>query len=240
MIVGFVVSPAGLNGGAGATGSIRLNQTAPPGGLVVKLSSSDAATTVPASVAVPAGATTAVFPVETERVPRDVSVEVLASDGRRTWSAALQVWSAAANSFSVVGDPGDFVGAGRVYRFTAPPSRFVAQCVGSLVRVQVDGGRWSADVGAAPGTPLRPGTYEGARGFPPSSGPTLRVSGDGRACNEATGRFVVEEADLTAAGDVRRLSVTFEQRCSGSPATLRGEIRLTDARSDGSVTSCVR
>ena len=56
-----------MAGGTAATGTVVLNSAAPAGGLVVPLSDNSTAVTVPASVTVPAGATSATFPVNTER-----------------------------------------------------------------------------------------------------------------------------------------------------------------------------
>ncbi len=60
------VSPGSVSGGASATATATLNTAAPSGGAVVRLiSSNTAAATVPASVTVPAGATSATFTVST-------------------------------------------------------------------------------------------------------------------------------------------------------------------------------
>ena len=59
------VNPTSVVGGTGATGTVTLTTAAGSGGLVVNLSSSNAAVaSVPASVTVAAGATTAQFPVD--------------------------------------------------------------------------------------------------------------------------------------------------------------------------------
>jgi hypothetical protein len=50
--------------GETVTGTVTLNGAAPPGGQVLALSSSDPGTTVPATVTVPAGETSATFPIE--------------------------------------------------------------------------------------------------------------------------------------------------------------------------------
>ncbi len=60
------VSAGSVAGGSSVTGTARLNTAAPAGGAVVQLiSSNTAAATVPASVTVPAGATSATFTVST-------------------------------------------------------------------------------------------------------------------------------------------------------------------------------
>src|SRR6185437_14627480 len=57
--------PNTVTAGDPATGSVTLNAAAPAGGLVVDLWTNGSPTFVPASVTVPAGATTATFPVTT-------------------------------------------------------------------------------------------------------------------------------------------------------------------------------
>jgi len=62
-----VVEPGGVIGGAGATGTVALNEPAPTGGVSVSLSS-DGYSHVPASVTVPQGALTANFAINTSFV----------------------------------------------------------------------------------------------------------------------------------------------------------------------------
>ncbi len=62
----ITVSPGSVAGGSSATGTATLNVAAPAGGAVVSLvSSNTVAATVPASVTVPAGATSTTFTVST-------------------------------------------------------------------------------------------------------------------------------------------------------------------------------
>jgi hypothetical protein len=70
------ISPSTVRGGSNATGIVTLNAPAPPGGAVVPLRSSNSTVaTVPASVTIPAGQTTAQFTVRTTR-PSSSSVSV--------------------------------------------------------------------------------------------------------------------------------------------------------------------
>ena len=70
-LVGVSVNPAAVTGGADSTGTVTLSAAAPAGGAVVALTSSNTnAATVPASVTVAAGATTATFAVTTKSVTR--------------------------------------------------------------------------------------------------------------------------------------------------------------------------
>jgi hypothetical protein len=65
---GVSVTPASVEGGAGATGSVSLSAPAPAAGVVVALASNEAAVRIPASVAVPAGASSASFAITTTAV----------------------------------------------------------------------------------------------------------------------------------------------------------------------------
>ena len=78
------VSPSLLEGGGSATGYVYLNTTAPTGGAVVVLSSSGAAATVPASVTVSAGLSSASFSISTTSVTAQTTVTISA-----TYPAAL-------------------------------------------------------------------------------------------------------------------------------------------------------
>jgi hypothetical protein len=59
------IAPDKIKGGASATGTVTLNTAAPAGGLVVDLWTNGSPVFVPAHLTVPAGATSATFPVTT-------------------------------------------------------------------------------------------------------------------------------------------------------------------------------
>ena len=73
------VSPTSVTGGTNAAGTVSLTSAAPTGGLLVALSSGNAAAGVPASVTVPAGATSAGFTVTTTSVAASTPVTLTAS-----------------------------------------------------------------------------------------------------------------------------------------------------------------
>ena len=79
-------SPSLLEGGGSATGYVYLNTTAPTGGVVVLLASSSGAATVPASVTVSGGLSSATFTVATTSVTAQTVVTVSA-----TYPAGLTV-----------------------------------------------------------------------------------------------------------------------------------------------------
>jgi len=86
------VSPATVLGGGASTGTVTLSGPAPAGGTVVSLMSSNAAAAqVPATVTVPAGATTATFAVTTSPVAADTLVTITATHNSVSRTATLTV-----------------------------------------------------------------------------------------------------------------------------------------------------
>lgn len=86
------LSPSTVAGGGSSTGVVTLDQSAPSGGLVVSLSSSNtAAATVPASVTVPAGASSASFNVSTTAAASTRTSTITATGGGTTLTAPLTV-----------------------------------------------------------------------------------------------------------------------------------------------------
>jgi probable HAF family extracellular repeat protein len=86
------LSSSSVRGGNSVTATVRLSAAAPSGGVAVALSSSDTSVaTVPASVTVPAGATSATFTVSTRSVSSDRTVTISASYGGVTRTATLTV-----------------------------------------------------------------------------------------------------------------------------------------------------
>ena len=86
------MSPASVAGGTAAQGTVTLTAAAPAGGFPVALSSSSpAAASVPASVAVAQGATSAGFTVTTSAVTASTPVTITASAGSVTRTATLTV-----------------------------------------------------------------------------------------------------------------------------------------------------
>jgi List-Bact-rpt repeat protein len=86
------LSVTDVTGGTPAVGTVTLTSKASTGGLVVALSSDNtAAATVPSSVAVAAGATTATFPVTTLPVGNPQSALIIGSAGGVTTYAIITV-----------------------------------------------------------------------------------------------------------------------------------------------------
>lgn len=92
VLSGLTLTPASVAGGcATPTGKVTLSGKAPTGGLVVSLTNANPAASLPASVTVAAGATSATFPISTTTVSAIQSGAVTASFGGVTRSATLTV-----------------------------------------------------------------------------------------------------------------------------------------------------
>jgi len=86
------LTPSSVTGGSPSSGTITLTSAAPAGGIAVGLTSSNTgAATVPASVNVSAGATSASFAVTTASVATTTSVTITATQGTVTRTALLSV-----------------------------------------------------------------------------------------------------------------------------------------------------
>ena len=107
-VVSVSLNPTSVVGGTNSTGTVTIASAASAGGFVVSLSSDKAFANVPASVTVPAGATTATFNVGTSAVGSDSTATISASGGGASASAILtvtapRVTSVTVNPASVVG-----------------------------------------------------------------------------------------------------------------------------------------
>ncbi len=85
------LSPASVKGGTTSTGTVTLNGAAPTGGIVVTLADNSAAASTPASVMVPAGATSASFTVTTTTVSSSTAVTISAKYSGTTKTTTLTV-----------------------------------------------------------------------------------------------------------------------------------------------------
>ncbi|MCL6535801.1 MAG: S8 family peptidase [Armatimonadetes bacterium] len=92
------LNPTSVVGGNSSTGTVTLTAPAPSGGFVVNLSSSNTnIATVPSTVTVPAGATSANFTVSTRAVSSATSVTITASAGSVSRTATLTVNPSSSN-----------------------------------------------------------------------------------------------------------------------------------------------
>ena len=78
-VAGVKVQPSVVHAGRSATGSVKLSNPAPNGGLVVSLRATSFQVTIPATVTVPAGATTVNFTIQTSTIGNNGDVRVYAA-----------------------------------------------------------------------------------------------------------------------------------------------------------------
>src|SRR5262249_15011424 len=97
--------PGPVVGGHSVTGTVALTAPAPGSGLTVSLSSNNAAAGVPASVAVPGGASSTTFTVTTFPVSSVTPVTITASYAGVTKTANLNVNPPAAASLTLAPNP---------------------------------------------------------------------------------------------------------------------------------------
>jgi hypothetical protein len=100
----LTLNPTSVTGGSGgSTATVALTSAAPTGGASVSLSSSNtAAATVPATVTVPAGATSATFAVTSRSVTSNTTSTITASYGAVSRTAVLTVNAASAPATDTV------------------------------------------------------------------------------------------------------------------------------------------
>ena len=135
---------------------------------------------------------------------------------------------------SLDSQPGDPIGGGQSLSFDSSTAAFSTSYDGSQLTVTVfpfAGSFWFVVLGAPPGQALIPGVYEGAvrSAFRQPGQAGIDVFGDGRGCNETSGRFVVSEAVYGPSNYVEHFAATFEQHCESAAApALFGEVRVTN------------
>ena len=117
------LSPTSVTGGDSSTGAVTLTAAAPSGGASVALSSSNtSAATVPASVTVPAGATSATFTVSTGSVSSDTSSTISGSYGGTTRSANLTVTASSSSTDTLTINRAEYDSSKRELRVEASSS----------------------------------------------------------------------------------------------------------------------
>jgi len=84
-------NPSAVDGGTQSTATVTLNGAAGPGGVVVKLSCSNSAVTVPTTITIPAGSTSAKFTVTTKKVSETAVASIFADAGGETVTSQLTV-----------------------------------------------------------------------------------------------------------------------------------------------------
>ena len=243
-IAGVSIAPGAVDGGEQATGTVSLSGPA-PSATTVSLSANDEAASIPATVTVAAGDTSATFRIETLRFPNDRVVIISASTGQQTRSTNFQVWTIESPMFfKFYSDESDFIGQGEVAKFVPGSSTFSAFCDGNTVdiRISTQSGFWSAVFRTPGNEPLRPGIFTVPGDGAARADAYMMISGRSRGCNTA-GRFSIDEVDLRN-NRVNVFRAHFEQRCTGQnnrpPGGIRGEVRVQSLPPSTSFVNCLR
>ena len=236
-LFGISLAPPGMFGSAPGTGIAILTRPAPPGGIVVALSSGDPSVAmVPPFVAIPEGADRAAFPIATQTVSADRQVPITGSATGTSASAPLAVWAVLPTFLSWFSDPGDSIGRGGFGRLTPASATFATAAGDAAVTIGVNGAggdSWSLQFTPVRNGRLQIGPYEDAMRFNDATHPGLSISGRALACNSSGGRFEIRELIMTPivpATNTRLLllfDATFEQHCNNAAPALRGEVRFT-------------
>lgn len=151
-------------------------------------------------------------------------------DGRRL---ALPCTAPLPTGYCLASEQGDYIGGGKSSQVGGQDSVKLSR-VSSKDFVELrlqnasNGDDWYADFAAPHAEPLAPGLYDPATRYPfqVESGAGLSLHGNGRGCNELEGKFAVEELKRGPENGLERLSITFEQRCEGGKAALRGVVNF--------------
>jgi len=108
-LLSLSLNPASVTGGQGSTGTVTLTGSAPAGGASVSLSSSSASATVPSSVLVAAGSTSATFAITTASVTTATTATLSAAYAGTTKTAPLAI-SPAVSLLSLSASPASVTG----------------------------------------------------------------------------------------------------------------------------------
>jgi len=171
----------------------------------------------------------------TVRTTRAVAATLLAgvvtAAGLLTAASAAQAAPATAGSFTMTGDPGDYIAGGTTYSYDVAAGDLLSISADDELRgvyLSIDGKNgdwWSMELKAPAGHQLAVGNYPEATRAPFSgAGAGIDVSGNGRGCNTIEGSFVVADVAFGPHGYVERLDATFEQHCEGGDPALRGRV----------------
>jgi hypothetical protein len=212
------------------SGRVVLDRAAGSSGVVVSLSSDDTAATLPASVTVPEGATSATINIATRAVSYPgVRVILTASYGGDRIGAPMLIRQQAPvldPYVSITTSPGDPLGQGRSGGFTHSTAGFSAvnSCQGGAIKLQVvarDGRRLVVIMTGARGQTLGPNTYTGAQLYPnqATDRPGLFAEWEGRTCSQIfRGQFTIMDLLLGDGGTIKKLHATLAFSCNSASA----------------------
>lgn len=135
---------------------------------------------------------------------------------------------------SFAGDETDYISAGLDWLLTSANGQFtIGRNFDNGLSLQHDRSqpsftRWNLELAAAGDAEIGVGAYENATRFPFQAADAngLSLFGNGRGCNQLTGRFDVYEISYDVNGDVLTAAIDFEQTCDGGPGKAIGSVRI--------------
>lgn len=136
---------------------------------------------------------------------------------------------------TLISQPGDYIGQGITQTYTAANGTFSVSNSSDSASVSFHTSDysqfWYLDFGSPSTGKFGRGEFDGAQrtAFRSPTRPGIDVSGDGRGCNIATGRFLVSDFALNLDGTIARLAIDFEQHCEGATPALYGSVRYNSS-----------
>jgi subtilase family serine protease len=219
---GMSVTPSSIAGGSTATGTLTMNGTAPTGGLAVSLSASNLAASVPSTVTIPAGASSATFTVSTHPVTAGIPVTITATQGANTFTANLTV--TAANLSSVTLTPSSVVGGGS----SSGTVTLAGVVAGSAVTVSLSSSNSAASVPASVTVPVGASSATFTVTTTPVASPVTAVVTGKQGAYTVTANLTINAPSLQA------VSVSPTSVAGGSSAT--GTVSLNGAAGPGGLS----
>ncbi len=202
--------------------TVQLVSAAVPGGTTVTLASSDSAATVPASVVVPVGLTSALADVRAGNVTSPRVVTITGSAGGETRSTTVTILPV---FLSFVGQTNDFVTRGTTRRLESPGHSLTGHGTTGYVTLTATSNAgpaaiddWSLDLWPARGQALAPGHFVAKTAF---DGPWLSFGGASRGCTATSAEFQILEVAFGPNEKLLRFHATFSQLCSSNTPALQ-------------------
>jgi hypothetical protein len=223
-LLSITLSPTTIVGGKNSTGTAKLTAAAPAGGALVSLSSSNTAiAAVPASVAIPAGATSATFAVTTTPASSTASATISGTMAGTTKSASLTVSAATISAISV--SPATVTGGktatGKVTLTGAAPAGGIAVTLAS------------SDAAVAP-VPASVTVAAGATYATFNIAATVVTSNQSVTISGTQGGITKSTTLVVAAPALSSITVPTTAVCGCKPAT--GKVTLTGVAPAGGAT----
>jgi len=140
---------------------------------------------------------------------------------------SISISSIAQTFISIESEPGDYIGSGASVIFSTV-SVSPANSLKSIVSFNAGGFFYRFE---APSGELAAGVYENATRYPFNDNgvPGLDVSGNGRGCNQLTGRFIVHELTIEDDLQISNAAIDYEQHCEDGIPAMFGYIRVNSS-----------